>query len=282
MIPLAYKTVLPNCVKKTQFNYPVFTGKERDEETGYGYFGARYMDHELMTMWLSVDPLMDKYPNISPYNYCMWNPIKLVDPDGNEIDDYFSLSGKYLGSDNAETHNVRIISDFSWNSLDKNENGNVDHDLAYAMSKPFSDVSGYMSTDAQLSVYQHYNPTEYRLENYEEDDGSSYGMRSRFERDKDPVIRIHLKGNASLIKICDYADEIISTFAHEKGHIDLYLNVGFSEYVETSVDIREQIAIKAEMSNPSWNGTREVYKQDAIKYGRKFGLKINEKGEIMQ
>ena len=33
-----------------------FTGKERDEETGYGYFGARYMDHELMTMWLNVDP----------------------------------------------------------------------------------------------------------------------------------------------------------------------------------------------------------------------------------
>ena len=65
--------------------YPfTFTGKEKDEETGYGYFGARYMDHELMTMWLSVDPLSDKYPSISPYNYCMWNPIKLIDPDGNE------------------------------------------------------------------------------------------------------------------------------------------------------------------------------------------------------
>ena len=36
----------------------VFTGKERDEETGFGYFGARYMDHELMTMWLSVDPYL--------------------------------------------------------------------------------------------------------------------------------------------------------------------------------------------------------------------------------
>jgi len=59
-----------------------FTGKERDEETGYGYFGARYMDHELMTSWLSVDPMSDKYPNISPYNYCMWNPIRLVDPNG--------------------------------------------------------------------------------------------------------------------------------------------------------------------------------------------------------
>ena len=62
-----------------------FTGKERDVETGYGYFGARYMDHELMTMWLSVDPLADKYPSISPYAYCAWNPIKLVDPDGKEI-----------------------------------------------------------------------------------------------------------------------------------------------------------------------------------------------------
>ena len=61
-----------------------FTGKERDEETGYGYFGARYMDHELMTMWLSVDPMSDKYPSISPYAYCAWNPVKLVDPDGRD------------------------------------------------------------------------------------------------------------------------------------------------------------------------------------------------------
>ena len=62
-----------------------FTGKERDSETGFGYFGARYMDYELMTMWLSVDPMADKYPSISPYAYCAWNPVKLVDPDGNEI-----------------------------------------------------------------------------------------------------------------------------------------------------------------------------------------------------
>ena len=62
-----------------------FTGKELDEETGYGYFGARYMDHELMTMWLSVDPMADKYPGISPYSYCAWNPVKLVDPDGRDI-----------------------------------------------------------------------------------------------------------------------------------------------------------------------------------------------------
>ena len=79
-----------------------FIGKEKDEETGYGYYGARYLDHELMTMWLSVDPMSDKYPSISPYAYCAWNrptgghehrliksnivnnPVKLVDPDGRD------------------------------------------------------------------------------------------------------------------------------------------------------------------------------------------------------
>lgn len=33
-------------------------------------------------MWLSVDPLADKYPCISPYAYCAWSPIKNVDPNG--------------------------------------------------------------------------------------------------------------------------------------------------------------------------------------------------------
>ena len=32
--------------------------------------------------WMSVDPLADKYPNISPYAYCGWNPINAIDPDG--------------------------------------------------------------------------------------------------------------------------------------------------------------------------------------------------------
>ena len=34
--------------------------------------------------WMSVDPLADKYPNISPYAYCGWNPIGFIDPDGRD------------------------------------------------------------------------------------------------------------------------------------------------------------------------------------------------------
>jgi hypothetical protein len=33
-------------------------------------------------LWLSVDPLAEKMPNASPYNYCLGNPINMTDPDG--------------------------------------------------------------------------------------------------------------------------------------------------------------------------------------------------------
>ncbi len=62
-----------------------FSGKERDEETGFSYFGSRYYNSSL-SIWLSVDPMADKYPSMSPYNYCANNPVKLVDPNGEEID----------------------------------------------------------------------------------------------------------------------------------------------------------------------------------------------------
>jgi len=83
-----------------------FTGKERDEDTGYGYFGARYMDHELMTMWLSVDPMADKYPSISLYAYCAWNSVKLAYPDGKEISIHTDEEGNVVAVYNDGVNGV--------------------------------------------------------------------------------------------------------------------------------------------------------------------------------
>ena len=90
----SHKTESENRTQNMLFHLLAFTGKEKDSETGYGYFGARYMDHELMTMWLSVGPMSDKYPSMSPYSYCAWNPMKLVDPDGREVYIYGDQSDK--------------------------------------------------------------------------------------------------------------------------------------------------------------------------------------------
>lgn len=46
--------------------------------------------------WLSVDPLSDKYPSISPYAYCNWNPVKFVDPDGKDIYRYSRIKHKFI------------------------------------------------------------------------------------------------------------------------------------------------------------------------------------------
>jgi len=61
-----------------------FSAKEKDAETGYSYFGSRYYNSDL-SIWLSVDPMADKYPSMSPYVYCADNPVKLVDPNGEEV-----------------------------------------------------------------------------------------------------------------------------------------------------------------------------------------------------
>ena len=90
-----------------------FNAKELDQETGWYYYGARYYDPSV-SQWLSIDPLLEKYPAFNPYNYTMNNPIMLVDFDGLSPDDLIlkgknaqkvvdlmnsGLGGKYLSMD---------------------------------------------------------------------------------------------------------------------------------------------------------------------------------------
>ena len=87
----------------SQSHWLCFIGKERDSETGFSYFGARYYDSDILMGWLSVDPMADKDPSLSPYAYCGWtrptgadehrliefnianNPVRLVDTDGEDV-----------------------------------------------------------------------------------------------------------------------------------------------------------------------------------------------------
>jgi RHS repeat-associated protein len=60
-----------------------FSAKEKDAETGLSYFGARYYSSDL-SIWLSVDPMSEKYPYQSNYVYCSNNPLKVIDPNGED------------------------------------------------------------------------------------------------------------------------------------------------------------------------------------------------------
>jgi RHS repeat-associated protein len=63
----------------------IFTGKERDVESGLDYFGARlYMP--ALGRWGSVDPMAGKYPQWSAYSYTLDNPVSSIDPTGRDTE----------------------------------------------------------------------------------------------------------------------------------------------------------------------------------------------------
>ena len=86
-----------------------FSAKEKDVETGLSYFGSRYYSSDL-SIWLSVDPMAAKYASLSPYVYCADNPVKLVDPNGEEISLEIIYKKDANGNDTKEIekYNIRI------------------------------------------------------------------------------------------------------------------------------------------------------------------------------
>lgn len=84
----------------------LFNGKELDEETGLYYYGARYYDART-SVWASLDPLTEKYPEWSPYNYSFNNPLRFIDPDGRGPDDGVTADDKTMAKLAADVYQTR-------------------------------------------------------------------------------------------------------------------------------------------------------------------------------
>jgi hypothetical protein len=52
------------------------------------------LEPDIVSRWMSPDPLAAKYPGLSPYNFVDNNPITFIDPDGREIYIYSSDKSK--------------------------------------------------------------------------------------------------------------------------------------------------------------------------------------------
>lgn len=62
-----------------------YNGKELDRMHGLDWYdyGARHLNAAL-GRWSTIDPMAEKYYNLSPYNYCGNNPVNAIDPNGQE------------------------------------------------------------------------------------------------------------------------------------------------------------------------------------------------------
>ena len=78
-----------------------FNGKEEQTTGALNLldYGARMYDPET-GRWFVIDPLAEKYTAFSPYNYCLNNPMRFVDPTGMEVVDldHTQIDDKLLGA----------------------------------------------------------------------------------------------------------------------------------------------------------------------------------------
>ena len=134
-----------------------YTGKERDEESGLYYHGARYYIPWL-ARWTAVDPSESKNTPKSSYCYCSGNPVSKFDPDGRD-EIYFNFltvnrhrfpaSSNNVDANRPENLGLRTMDQeyYKWVTVVKNDQPNTYHILNHTLDVP---VSG----DAIITSYE--------------------------------------------------------------------------------------------------------------------------------
>ena len=218
-----------------------FSGKELDDITGLYDHGARSRN-PISTLWYGIDPLWEKYPDFSPYNYCAGNPVKLVDPDGR---DWLKSNGYKLywfaGEYGDESQVVRTYDICSGNDKGKLEGANGEK----------------VETNCQFGKYQQYKnagPTpegEYHLNLYSEviqaPDGISASHQPTLVPSTDPKASIENIPEVSLYqsdwgkhRINLKADNILHVGPLQRNYNLFYFHDSNKGYTHGCTEVPEQ------------------------------------------
>lgn len=147
-----------------------YSGKEYDPRHGLNLydFGARMYD-PLLARWTAIDPLAEKCPQVSPYAFCLNNPVNRVDKDGKFSNKhsatiahcfnrrFLSVLGQETGpiqeNINATDENMRFYFDtFSVDNLDGTDTGDngIVITQEYSMDKSFVETIGEIGAGIEM------------------------------------------------------------------------------------------------------------------------------------
>ena len=130
-----------------------FNGKENDKDIGEGIqdYGMRIYDGRL-GRFLSVDPIANEYPELTPYQFGHNNPITLIDLDGLEGVEPPKPGdpGKNEGQEQT-TETERLYPKTSTGNCIQCPNG--DPQEGYKVNKTWKWYSGHLNRDAKADWY---------------------------------------------------------------------------------------------------------------------------------
>ena len=188
-----------------------FASRERDTETGLNYFGARYYSSDL-SIWLSVDPMADKYPSMSPYTYCANNPVKLVDPNGEDyevvVDD--KAMTITIKANFYVTKDEKCVLDAglkTWNS----ESGN----FSYIVGEGENAKSYTIQFDLQSIECD--SKEEVTLKASSDKCGNSFSIEDKVKDDYKPIRGAYKNGAIRVSNEFQMSD-LLHSSSHEPGH----------------------------------------------------------------
>ena len=182
-------------------------------------FGARLYSPR-SAVWLSLDPMAEKYYPYTPYAYCAGNPANLVDPEGKSW--YFSLvDGSFIAHIDDEDDLIYML------TLEQMNLANGDYDVLQSY-KSSENSFGYLAREELLNQTVANNVVSVlfdRANQAREDGGKRYIIKPRINA----ILYGDITGeeasstsnevNANLRAGYYRGYDVINLFAHEIGHI---------------------------------------------------------------
>lgn len=135
-----------------------YNGKELDRMHGLDWYdyGARMYD-AVLTGWTSIDPLAEDYYHVSPYAYCLNNPVNAIDPDGRDV--YLII---WSGQQNTYGHAAIGVDNYVYNEKDKyvpdgilkiKTSHNIDVQVRNTIQNEIDSNQGYRGVSRNCSTF---------------------------------------------------------------------------------------------------------------------------------
>jgi RHS repeat-associated protein len=186
-----------------------YVGKEKDEETGLYYYGARYYAGWICR-FVSVDPLARDYPQLTSYNYAGNKPIAYIDIDGMQAEGD-PPRGKVINvhkeemrvADEAVKINNEKVNNLKNNPISKEVEG---YDQYKQELKSANTALKYAKADLKTAT-KHFNQVEELLNEYAYYDPAGYKQLHEYTDYQDNPIDVYV-GIDTSIKIIKSAGRL--------------------------------------------------------------------------